>query len=484
MPGPARSRPAPASRRRTAARDLRLLAGSAFLSSAGDLLAMLTLALAVHEITGSGIAVSAYFAATMVPTVAVAPLAGLVADRFEPVRVMAAASIAQAALAVALAATPGHFAAILALSALLAVGSAISQPAEFALVPHLSDEEGLTRANGVMEAARYAGFAAGPVLAGVVAVVGGPALALLLNAASFLAIAGAAALIRTRRGKPGPERARPERARPEGARPEGARPEGARPERARPERARPGVGPEPDGAAGRAREAVAPERNGGAEPVRPVPPDRARDGLSVLWADPVLRPALAAAVGALLFISASLTAEVFYIQDVVGAGATGYAATTLAWMLGMVVGATRIAPRVRTEAIASAALVGLVVQGAGMGGQTIWTVLPFAIAGYAIGGIGHGAKNTLLRTLIQRRVPDRLHGRAFAAYNAARNTAEVAALGAGGVLVAALGPRAALVLAGAGSMLAAAAGLTALRRAPRRKTTPPVITPHPVPEAR
>ena len=464
MPGPARSRPAPASRRRTAARDLRLLAGSAFLSSAGDLLAMLTLALAVHEITGSGIAVSAYFAATMVPTVAVAPLAGLVADRFEPVRVMAAASIAQAALAVALAATPGHFAAILALSALLAVGSAISQPAEFALVPHLSDEEGLTRANGVMEAARYAGFAAGPVLAGVVAVVGGPALALLLNAASFLAIAGAAALIRTRRGKPGPERARPERARPE--------------------RARPGVGPEPDGAAGRAREAVAPERNGGAEPVRPVPPDRARDGLSVLWADPVLRPALAAAVGALLFISASLTAEVFYIQDVVGAGATGYAATTLAWMLGMVMGATRIAPRVRTEAIASAALVGLVVQGAGMGGQTIWTVLPFAIAGYAIGGIGHGAKNTLLRTLIQRRVPDRLHGRAFAAYNAARNTAEVAALGAGGVLVAALGPRAALVLAGAGSMLAAAAGLAALRRAPRRKTTPPVITPHPIPEAR
>ena len=479
MPGPAQSRPAAASRRRTAARDLRLLAGSAFLSSAGDLLAMLTLALAVHEITGSGIAVSAYFAATMVPTVAVAPLAGLVADRFEPVRVMAAASIAQAALAVALAATPGHFAAILALSALLAVGSAISQPAEFALVPHLSDEEGLTRANGVMEAARYAGFAAGPVLAGVVAVVGGPALALLLNAASFLAIAGAAALIRTRRGKPGPERARPERARPEGA-----RPEGARPERARLERARPGVGPEPDGAAARAREAVAPERNGGAEPVRPVPPDRARDGLSVLWADPVLRPALAAAVGALLFISASLTAEVFYIQDVVGAGATGYAATTLAWMLGMVVGATRIAPRVRTEAIASAALVGLVVQGAGMGGQTIWTVLPFAIAGYAIGGIGHGAKNTLLRTLIQRRVPDRLHGRAFAAYNAARNTAEVAALGAGGVLVAALGPRAALVLAGAGSMLAAAAGLAALRRAPRRKITPPVITPHPVPEAR
>ena len=411
----------------SAVRDLRLLAGAAFLSAAGDLLAMLTLALVVHELTGSGIAVSAYFAATMIPTVAVAPLAGLVADRFEPVRVMGVASIAQAALAVGLALTSGNYLAILALSALLAAGSAISQPAEFALVPHLADEEGLTRANGVMEAARYAGFAAGPVLVGLVAVVAGPELGLLLNAASFLAIAVAAALIRTRRG---PAVHEPLRARPEAE-----------------------------------------------------PPDRAREGFAVLWADPVLRPALGAAVGALLFISASITAEVFYIQDVVGAGATGYAATTLAWMLGMVAGATRIAPRVRAEVAAPAALVGLLVQGAGMGGQTIWTVLPFAIGGYAIGGIGHGAKNTLLRTLIQRRVPERIHGRAFAAYNAARNSAEVAALATGGLLVAAIGPRTALVLAGTGSMLAAAAGLVAVRRGARGRTSAQALATHPLPEA-
>jgi MFS family permease len=393
--------PAPSA---TAGRDLRLLAGAAFLSAAGDLLALITLALAVHELTGSGLAVSAFFAATMVPVVALSPLAGAIADRFEPVRVMAVASIAQAVLAAGLALGTGEYGAILALSALLAAGSAVSQPAEFALVPHLADADRLAHANGLMEAARYSGYAAGPLLAGVVAAVGDAQLALLMNAASFLAIAAAAGLIKTRRrqaeGKPADGR-----------------------------------------------------------------PERARDGLAYLWRDPVLRPTLLAATAALAFISASLTVEVFYIKEVLDAGDVGYAVATLAWMLGMAAGATRIAPRLRPETAATAALVALAVQGAGMGGQTAWTVLPFAIVAYAVGGLGHGVKNTLLRTLIQRRVPDRGHGRAFAAYNAARNTAEIAALGAGGLLVAAIGPRSALLIAGVGPVLAGAAGLVALRRA-------------------
>ena len=77
-------------------RDLRLLAGAVFLSAAGDLLALIVLALQVHELTGSGLAVSALFATTLVPMVALAPLAGLVGDRFESVRVLVVASLLQA----------------------------------------------------------------------------------------------------------------------------------------------------------------------------------------------------------------------------------------------------------------------------------------------------------------------------------------------------------------------------------------------------
>src|SRR3712207_4110456 len=109
-------------------RDLRLLAGAVLLSAAGDLVAMVALALQVHEVSGNGFAVSAYFATLMLPTVLLAPVAGAVADRFESVRVLALASVAQAVVACALAFAVNDLAALLALAALLSAGSALSQP--------------------------------------------------------------------------------------------------------------------------------------------------------------------------------------------------------------------------------------------------------------------------------------------------------------------------------------------------------------------
>ena len=94
--------------------------------------------------------------------------------------------------------------------------------------------------------------------------------------------------------------------------------------------------------------------------------------------------------------------------------------------------------------------------------RALVAVLAFVLAGFFVGGIGHGVKNVLLRTLIQQRVPAEAHGRAFAAYNAARNTAELGALGAGGLLVAVLGAQTALLIAGLGPVVAAVIGLSAL----------------------
>ncbi len=50
------------------------------------------------------------------------------------------------------------------------------------------------------------------------------------------------------------------------------------------------------------------------------PGDRARDGFRFLWRDDLLRVLVGSRVLGLLFISASLTVEVFYIKDVVGGG--------------------------------------------------------------------------------------------------------------------------------------------------------------------
>jgi hypothetical protein len=183
-------------------------------------------------------------------------------------------------------------------------------------------------------------------------------------------------------------------------------------------------------------------------------------GLRLPRSDRVLRVTLGAAIGALLFISAALAVEIFYIKDVVGASDTAYATLVCVWMVGMACGATALARRVPVRMAACGALVALAAQGAGMGIQTTWAFLPVACTGYLMGGIGHGVKNILLRALITARVPDAVHGRAFAAYTGTRNIAELGAVGAGGLLVSGLGPLAALLLGavGAGGLLVSGLG--------------------------
>ena len=63
----------------------------------------------------------------------------------------------------------------------------------------------------------------------------------------------------------------------------------------------------------------------------------------------------------------------------------------------------------------------------------LWPAVWLALAGYLFGGVAHGTKNVLARTLIHVRAPARLHGRAFAAFNGLRNGAELVALTLGGV---------------------------------------------------
>ncbi len=285
------------------------------------------------------------------------------------------------------------------LALLLAAGATVSAPAEFSLVPAIARKDRLAAANGTIEAARSAGFALGPVLAAVAVAVGGTRLALLADAASFLAIVAAAGLIRARR--------------------------------------------------------------------RPVPRTRSsatrRGGAQVVLADPVLRPVVLAAVGALLFVSAAMTIEVVFAAEVLRIGEAGYAVLVAAWMVGMTIGSVG-ARRVAGPLTAAAAMIALAVQGSGFVLQAVWLVLPVAIAGMVIGGLGHGVKNALLRTLMHDRVPADRHGRAFAAYNAARNTAELVALTTGAVLVTVAGARPALVVAGLGPLVMGLGALAVLRR--------------------
>ncbi|HLG09150.1 MAG TPA: MFS transporter [Gaiellaceae bacterium] len=390
-------------------RDLTILVGAVGLSALGDWLALVPLALQLEETTDSGIVVALLFVAVWSPAVLLAGPAGLLTDRYDTRRVLLVVSLAQAMVAVALAFVSGT-AAILVLGTLLGVGFALAQPAEFALVPVVAGEARLAVANGRVETARYVGFTVGPLAGGALAAAGGMRAAMLVNAATFAVVAAAAAIVRAPRIE---RRTEPE-----------------------------------------ARQ------------------KRAWAGAAFLVQDRVLAVVMTVAFVSLLFMTASATAEVFFATDYLDIGDVGYGALVTSWTLGMALGATFLSRRIATGMLAMSALVAIVVQGFGLAAPTLWLVPAFAFAMYFVGGLAHGTKNVLVRTLMHERVPESLHGRAYAAYNALRNGAELVALVGGGLLVVALGARWTLFLAGA---IPLAAGLVAIGLA-RRRLAEPVVS--------
>jgi Major Facilitator Superfamily len=382
-------------------RDFRLVAGAVGLSALGDWVAIVALGLHVKETTDSELAVAALWICLFGPSVAVAGHAGLLVDRIEATRLLAAVSVVGAAVAAALGFMTAT-AAVLALTAVLGVVFAISQPAEFALVPLLAGADRIQRANGHVETARYIGFGIGPLLGGVLFSAGGLELAMLVDAATFAAVAVAALSLRVRRD---------------------------------------------------------PEALGAAEST-----PRAREGIAYLFRDRVLSLAMVVAFSSLLFMSAVWVGELFFVEDVLGRGDVAYGAMLSIWTAGMALGALLLASRVAAGAVAATGLAAVAVQGAGLALPAVWLNFAFFLACSFVGGLAHGLKNVMFRTLIHVRVPDQLHGRAFAAYNGIRNTAELGAFAAGGLLVAAIGPRGTIAYAGALSALAGLAGLLALLR--------------------
>lgn len=381
-------------------RDFSLVAGSVGLSALGDWVAIVALGLFIGENTDSGFTVALLWICLFGPSVVVAGFAGVLVDRIETTRLLGTVSLGGAAVAVLLAFTSAVPLA-LALTAGLGVVFAISQPAEFALVPPLAGSR-IQEANGHVETARYVGFGVGPLVGGFLFSWGGLELAMLVDAATFAAVAVAARILQVKRS-PG-------------------------------------------------------------EPVDGEEAPRARDGISCLYRDQVLALVMTVAFGSLFFMSAVWVGELFFVEDVLEMGDVAYASMFSVWTVGMALGALLLSRRVPTSALAVAGLAAATIQGLGLALPTLWLSFAFYLACAFVGGTAHGVKNVMYRSLVHVRVPENLHGRAFAAYNAIRNTAEIGAFAAGGLLVTAVGARGTLAYAGGLSALVGLIGLLALIR--------------------
>ena len=373
--------------------------GAVGLSAGGDFLALIPLAALVSQISGSGWAVSGLFVALWGPMVLFSSPAGKLIDRVETRGLLIITSLVQAVIAAALILATDSVAAIIALVALLGTVNAFSSPAEFALTGAVASGERLKILNGHVETARYMGMTIGPIMGGALAGAGGIEIALALNALTFAAVAAAAWMLTVRR--------------------------------------------QPSSAHEDAEAEV-------------------RGGFEILGHDPVLRLMMGVTFVTLLLMTGVATAEVFYVRDDLNGGDFGYGAVMTAWTLGMAAGALFVSSRIGATSLASMAMVMIMVQGAGLSVQTILLSLPLAIGCYLVGGIGHGTKNVLVRTLIHERTPANAHGRSGAAYNALRNGAELGALAIGAFLVEAIGARGTLAIQGGAPILVAIAGLAIL----------------------
>ena len=174
----------------------RRLALGRLISLSGGSAAYIALVAAIYGRTHSAVWVSAAIFASVVASVASAPLAGWIGDRFDRRRVLIAADLAAAAVSLAMALSGQPWALVLLLG-LSSVAQSPFEPASAAALPNLVAPEDIPRANALVAATSSAGYLVGPLLGGLVLGAGAsPSAVFAVDAATFIVSAMLVATIR------------------------------------------------------------------------------------------------------------------------------------------------------------------------------------------------------------------------------------------------------------------------------------------------
>lgn len=157
-------------------------------SSLGDWFNTVAVLALVFELTGSGFATGLIIIASTLPAFLLTPFAGIVADRFDRRRVMIAADVTRAALALGmlLVRSPDQIWLLYVFTALLVVFSSFFAPALSASVPNLVERAELLSANGLSSSTRGLMLAVGAAVGGAAIAALGRDAAFVVNSLSFL----------------------------------------------------------------------------------------------------------------------------------------------------------------------------------------------------------------------------------------------------------------------------------------------------------
>ncbi len=188
-------------------RDFRLLWLGHSVSSVGDRLLTIALALYVIDLTGRASDLGIVLAANMLPFVAFILLGGVWSDRLARKRVMIVSDLVRfglhGTLAILVWAEAAEIWHLVALGAASGLASAFFKPAAGGLVPQTVPEDEVQEANGLVGFSNNAAEFAGPALATALVLGAGAATAFALDAVSFLVSAACLAGVHAReRGEP------------------------------------------------------------------------------------------------------------------------------------------------------------------------------------------------------------------------------------------------------------------------------------------
>lgn len=392
-----------------AIRDARIALAGRALSTAGTSVTSIAAILLLHDGGAGPFGVAAFLAALVIPAIATMGIAGRVVDTMDSRVVLVAASLTQAAAVAALGFAHG-IAMIFVTGVVISLAQAFEQPTWSALVPRIVGEDRIGQAISWQQGLAAVAAPIGAGLGGLLMTLDDIAWGFWADAATYVLLAGAALIIRTRRY-------------------------------------------------GAIDTPATSGKDAAAEPKASW-----TAGLRMVSRDRILLPLFLAIIVFVVLVEGINPVEVFLARDALGATDWQYGLGEFFAGAGGVIGAA-IAGRVHSNAtraravtigFGSAALI-LIAAGLAPGFWIYAMLVTVLVAAFGTGNATFGA-------LLTSRTPDERRGRVYAALNGLARTGSLVALGLGGVGNALLGPRLTFIVAGiAGAITMAVAGIAVLR---------------------
>jgi MFS family permease len=374
-------------------------------SALGNGAAYVALLVIAYDRFHSAWAIGLVLFADLIPAMLLGPVFGAAADRWSRRTCLVVADIVRAWAFLGIALVDGFVPTVL-LAAVAGTGTALFTPAGLSALPSLVAEQRQAAATALYGAITDLGFIAGPALAAGVFVFAGPETILYANAISFAISAFVLVWLRF-------------------------------------------------GAAAAAED----------DEERPGLIREALDGLAAVRRMLGVRAVIGGSAAMLFFGGLFNVAELPFVRGVLDGGDTGFAVLNALYGIGFVGGSLSGGKGGAPPHLKRWWLIGLAVIGVGLIACGAAPGLLVATLAFGLTGVGNGLMLVYERLLIQSTVPDRLMGRVFGIKDALTSWPFAIAFLVGGGLVELMGPRALIVVAGAGGIAVWLGSRIALRGA-------------------